>query len=94
MNDIAPIGPSSVAAATQAGRNAPITTPSADSTTTRGGDKVDLSSTAQLISRLANLPTIRQDLVSSVKSQIAAGTYVTPDKIEGAIDNLGQDIQD
>ena len=83
MSDIAPIGPSIVASATQTGRNAPIT-PSPDSTTSsRGGDKVELSSTAQLISKLANLPSIRQNLVNSVKSQIAAGTYETADKIEG-----------
>ena len=61
-------------------------------TTTRGEDQVELSNTAQLLSRIAELPDIRQDLVDRVKASLADGTYETDAKTDAAIDGLIDDI--
>ena len=45
-------------------------------------DRVELSDAARLLSRLSELPAVRQDLVDRVRAQIDAGTYETPDKID------------
>lgn len=58
------------------------------------GDSVEFSQMAQLLARLDSMPDVRQSLVDRVKSEIAAGTYVTPDKIEGAISNMVPDLGD
>ncbi len=67
------------------------TKPQAD-TTTRGEDQVQLSNTAQLLSKIADLPDVRQELVDRVKASIAEGTYDTEDKADAAIDGLLEDI--
>jgi flagellar biosynthesis anti-sigma factor FlgM len=91
MSDISPIGSPSATSGARAHRHQSITTPAA--TSTRGGDKVELSNTAQLLSKLAALPDIRQDLVDRVKAQIANNTYETPEKIDAAITGLGEDLK-
>jgi hypothetical protein len=60
--------------------------------TLRLGDKVELSLKAQLLSKLAELPDIRQDLVDRVQSEIQAGGYDTPEKIDALIDELTLDL--
>ncbi len=61
-------------------------------TTTRGEDQVELSNTAQLLSKIADLPDVRQNLVDRVKASIADGTYESDDKTDAAIDSLLDDI--
>ncbi len=61
-------------------------------TTNRGEDQVELSNTAQLLSKIADLPDVRQDLVDRVKASIANGTYESDDKADAAIDSLLDDI--
>lgn len=63
----------------------------ADSTT-RGEDQVELSNTAQLLSKIADLPDVRQDLVDRVKASIADNTYESDDKTDAAIESLLEDI--
>lgn len=53
----------------------------------RGEDRVEVSSLARSMSRLSAEP-VRQDLIDRVRAEIEAGTYETPDKIEGAVENL------
>ena len=62
------------------------------STPTRGGDRVELSLPARLLSRLNQSPEIRQDLVDRVRAEIEAGTYDTSDKIEALIPDLLADL--
>lgn len=59
---------------------------------TRGTDSVELSSTSQLLSRLAELPDVRQDLVDRVKAQIAKGDYDTPEKLDKALDAMIDEV--
>ncbi len=61
-------------------------------TTTRGEDQVELSNTAQLLSKIADLPDVRQDLVDRVKASIADGSYESDSKTDAAIDSLLEDI--
>jgi negative regulator of flagellin synthesis FlgM len=61
-------------------------------TTTRGDDQVELSSTAQLLSKIADLPDIRQGLVDRVRASIDDGTYETEARTDAAIDGLLEDI--
>ncbi len=58
----------------------------------RGEDQVVLSDTAQLLSKLRELPDTRQDLVDRVRAAIADGTYESEDKVDAAIENLLEDL--
>lgn len=51
-------------------------------------DQVDISPVAQLLSRVAQLPDIRQEKVEHIRAQIAAGIYETPEKLNAAVDKL------
>jgi len=55
-------------------------------------DTVEISEMARFLEKLARLPEIRQDKVDAVKRQIAEGRYLTPDKLDKAIDNLLADL--
>lgn len=61
-------------------------------TASRGKDHVELSDKAQLLSKIADLPDIRHDLVDRIKASIADGSYETEDKTDAAIESLLEDI--
>lgn len=61
-------------------------------TTTRSADRVELSEQARLLSKLKQLPEVREGLVNSVKSQIQAGNYDTPERLDTAINALLDDL--
>lgn len=86
MSDISPVRHAQAALSIQALRaqNVPAGGPAA----ARGSDSVQLSSHAQLLSKLADVPEIRADLVQGVRRQIDAETYVTEEKIEIATQRL------
>jgi len=58
----------------------------------RGGDRVELSEQARLLSKLKQMPEIREGLVNSVKAQIEAGTYDTPERFDTAINAMLDDL--
>ena len=58
----------------------------------RSSDSVEFSKTAQLLSKLAELPDVRQELVDRVRSQIADGSYETDDKLDAALNGLIEDL--
>ena len=92
MNDIAPIGqPRAASLNRRSNTSSPQAHPTATSSL-READSVELSSTAQLLSRLKNLPEVRNELIKRVKAEIADDTYLTPDKIDASIDNLAEDL--
>jgi len=93
MNDIPPIGQSSQAALARiaarraaAAQEASGAAPPADS--------VELSQTAQLLAKLAELPDVRQDLIDRIRAEIAAGTYETSEKLDAALEALIEDLED
>ncbi|MFN3167504.1 MAG: flagellar biosynthesis anti-sigma factor FlgM [Phycisphaeraceae bacterium] len=58
----------------------------------RSGDRVQLSEQARLLSKLKQLPEVREGLINSVKSQIEAGTYDTPERFDTAVNALLDDL--
>lgn len=75
-------------------RNAPVRDTQSAGTDSPRIDRVDLSDDALNISNLSAKGEIRADLVARVRSEIANGSYVTPDKIDAAIDALLADLED
>jgi len=61
---------------------------------TRPGDRVDVSATAKFLSGLREVPALRSELVDRVSAEIKDGQYLTPDRIEAAIDGLLEDLHD
>ncbi len=60
----------------------------------RAGDRVELSTHARLLDRLLRLPDVRDELVASVRHAIADGTYQTPEKLDIAVQQLLEELQD
>ncbi len=65
----------------------------------RPQDAVNLSSDAsraathaRLLDQSRAVPEVRAELIERVKSEIEAGTYVTPDKLNHAVENLLDDL--
>ena len=90
MSDIAPIGRPDAPALNRTPRANPAKTTT--SAPTRSSDQVELSTAARMLSKLAELPDVRQNLIDQVRTQIADGTYETPQKIDTAIDHMAEDI--
>ena len=90
MSDINPVSRPSVAALNSYGK------PSAKSEPVNGQprptDQAEFSNNARLMSLMNDMPDVREDLVARVKSEIEAGTYETPDKIDALLDNLAEDL--
>jgi hypothetical protein len=63
-----------------------ITRPEAAGVT--GGDRVELSAEAKLLTKIHELPDVRGDKIESVRREIVRGTYETPDKIDAVVDRL------
>ncbi len=56
-------------------------------------DQVELSDKARLLSKLSELPEVRQTLVDRVRADIESGEYLTSDKLDAAADNLINDLE-
>jgi len=90
MTDITPLRGSSLPAIQQYSRTA---TPAATANgTSRPDDQAELSDVSRLLSKLQDLPEIREDLVSRVRAELDAGTYETDAKIDAAIDAMLEDL--
>ena len=93
MSEINPIGSGPVGRVAGVGpalgRNVHV---SEDSTVRRGTDRVEVSPVALYLNKLKDLP-IRQDLVDTIRQQIAQGTYDTPDKLDAAVSELLGDAE-
>jgi negative regulator of flagellin synthesis FlgM len=58
----------------------------------RGADSLSISSAAEAALQASEAGGIRQDVVSRIKSEIAAGTYETPAKLDSALNRLLDEI--
>ena len=56
------------------------------------GDRVTISPAAEAAIQQAESAGIRQDVVSRVRAEIAAGTYETPAKLDAALSRLLDEI--
>ena len=70
----------------------PASTISDSSASTRTSDRVELSDQARLLSKLKELPDVREGLVNSVKSQIESGKYDTDERFDTAVNALLDDL--
>ncbi|MFB3890873.1 MAG: flagellar biosynthesis anti-sigma factor FlgM [Phycisphaerae bacterium] len=55
-------------------------------------DVIEISTAAKLAAKIHDIPDIRADLVARVRSEIEAGTYETPERIDAAVDRLMDEI--
>ena len=62
--------------------------PASPAQATRGADQVDISAAAEAAMNAAEGDDFRADLVARIRSEIASGTYETPDKLAVAVDSL------
>ncbi len=90
MSDINPITRTQQTTLDSVGKPARTSTDSP--TTTRSSDRVELSDQARLLSKLKQLPEVREGLVNSVKSQIEAGNYDTAERFDTAVNALLDDL--
>jgi negative regulator of flagellin synthesis FlgM len=51
-------------------------------------DRVEISPAAEAAIKASEVGGVRQDLVNLIRSQIAAGTYDTPEKMDIALERL------
>lgn len=57
-----------------------------------GADQLDISHEADLVSRIHDLPDIRQDRIDQIRAAIADGSYETDDKLEVAVGRLFDEL--
>lgn len=70
------------------------TPPERSADSIRSADRVEISQLArELAEQDRGEAPIRQDLVDRVRAEIAAGTYDTPERLNGAIDGLVDDLR-
>jgi negative regulator of flagellin synthesis FlgM len=62
------------------------------STPAVSGDRVDISPAAEAAVQATESNGVRTDLVNRIRSEIAAGTYETPDKLDTALNRLLDEI--
>ncbi|MEM9253412.1 MAG: flagellar biosynthesis anti-sigma factor FlgM [Planctomycetota bacterium] len=86
MADIAPLGRSFAPAPAGPSRVNGTSTTTIDAA--RPADQAELSDHARLLSKLADLPDVRQDVVDRVKTEIELGGYDTPERLDSAVDAL------
>jgi flagellar biosynthesis anti-sigma factor FlgM len=57
-----------------------------------GSDTVEISDTARYLGEIKKLPDVRQDKVDAAKSAIESGTFETPQRINGTVDALMEEL--
>lgn len=67
--------------------------PASTASTVRGTDRVEVSAMALYVSKLQQMPAIREDLVARVRAQIAAGGYDSEDRLNAAMDEMMKDAR-
>ena len=94
MSDIAPVNFSPAPGPDPLGSGPDRAAPRwrAEARPPRPSDRVELSERARYLGKLTRLPDVRSDLIASVRDQIAAGTYQTMDRLEGAIQSLAEEL--
>jgi flagellar biosynthesis anti-sigma factor FlgM len=66
---------------------------SKDSSTSKAkSDSVSVSTEAQFLSSLSQIPDVRQEKIDEIKKAIKDGTYLTDEKLSSALDKLVQDL--
>ena len=56
------------------------------------GDTVEISAAARLAAKVQDIPEVRTELIERVKTEIAAGAYETPERIEITVNRLMEEL--
>ena len=56
-------------------------------------DTVEISDTARYLGEIKKLPEVRQEKIQAARDAIAAGTYETPERIDGTVNALMQEMR-
>ena len=72
--------------------HAPFRNAGTKSTPAVNGDRVDISPAAEAAVQATESNGVRTDLVNRIRSEIAAGTYETPEKLDTALNHLLDEI--
>ena len=70
----------------------PETKPATESKPVSPRDEVEISSAGKMLDSLSQSPEIRAERLAQIKSEIDAGTYETPEKLEAALEKLLAEI--
>jgi negative regulator of flagellin synthesis FlgM len=95
MSDIAPVSNSSLIGAISANEARARKAEQLESTEvalTREADAVEISPFARYVAMARENP-VREDLIESIRQQIADGTYDTDDKFDRAFDEMLSDLR-
>ena len=57
-----------------------------------GEDVVELSPQAKMASSIRTLPDVRQQKIDKIKGQIERGEYLTPEKLDKALDRMLEEL--
>ena len=90
MNNVNGIHPISASKAVH--RIEPISIPHGQMPMEGITDVVEISAAAILAAKVHELPEVRMNLVDRIKGEIAAGTYETPERIDGTVDRLMDEL--
>jgi anti-sigma28 factor (negative regulator of flagellin synthesis) len=60
----------------------------------RGEDSVEVSATGQHLAILKEGGPVRADLVNRIRAEIEQNAYETPEKLDAAIEELLEDLED
>ncbi len=55
-------------------------------------DVIEISAAARLAAKVHVLPEVRADLIARVKVEIENGTYETPERLEGTVNKLMEEL--
>lgn len=91
MNEIPGIGPIQGPGGIEK-RSGRVPPPSSKGEAKAAGDSVQISEAAQAKAALDRVPEVRADRITEIRGQIKAGTYLTDEKINRAIDRLLLDL--
>jgi len=70
----------------------PLRTPVRPAASAKASDTVEISLAARLAMKVRELPDVRQDVVQRVKTEIADGTYETPERIDATVERLMNEL--
>jgi len=57
-----------------------------------GEDRVEISNLGALLSQARDLPDVRVERIARIRAEIAAGTFETPERIEGTVGRLLEEL--
>ena len=88
---ISPIGPNIPITCLQGSKATDVSQGSQDAATSKT-DTVEISDSARYLGEIRKLPDIRLDKVREARELIAAGQFETPERIDGTVNRLLQEL--